>query len=104
MDDPAVAQPEDGHLIHPLEAAAGRSMTQPRSQVGGGAGEAAHHHVTLAGIWWRAAESSWLRLTLSRVSTSPACWPPLSGPGAGLPTPSARRSGGSRAGRPVDRS
>src|SRR5215203_6553620 len=48
MDDPAVAQPEDGHLIHPLEAAAGRSMAQPRSQVGGGAGEAAHHLVTLA--------------------------------------------------------
>jgi len=42
MDDLAVAEPEDGDLIDPLEAAPSRRLIQPFPQVGGRTGEAAN--------------------------------------------------------------
>src|SRR5215207_54707 len=40
-EDPSVAEPEDGDLIDPLEAAPSRSLAEPFPQVGGRTGEAA---------------------------------------------------------------
>ena len=48
LDDLAVAEPEDGHLIDPLEATPGRRVAEPLSQVGGRAGEPADDLVALA--------------------------------------------------------
>jgi hypothetical protein len=47
MDDPAVAESEDGHLVNALEAAPGRGLTEPFPKVGGRAGEAADDLVAL---------------------------------------------------------
>jgi hypothetical protein len=47
MDDPAVAQLEDGDLVDPLEAAPSRGMAEPGAQVGGGASEPADDRVAL---------------------------------------------------------
>jgi hypothetical protein len=47
MDDPAVAQLEDGDLVDPVEATPSRGMAEPGARVGGGAGEPADDLVAL---------------------------------------------------------